>query len=750
MKRRLSVIVRSLIAALLLAAALPLGTGASAQTTDPLVQDSLNALGGLIDAEDCKPGDAADADTANGLELAYVYCNDGLPPSGGGSLSIPVPVKYHANETGDDWTGLPAPASVEEVAQATVIEDLEPERDNRISLDVDVTLPPSAAIETLIGTDLPEKKAPKNGYPVIVFMHGCCGGNKTGWEATTVDAANEQWHHSNAWFASRGYVVVTYTARGFRNSNDQGSTGTTQLDSRRYEINDYQYLVGLLADHDAAKRAAGETPLFNINPRKVAAVGGSYGGGFSWLAITDPTWKSPASGVPLRLAAAVPKYGWTDLVESLVPSGHYFDRDPKTGKTFVAPTDPKEALSRTPIGVLKQSIVAGLYATGNLQSDNHTTFPDYIGEAFTRLNQGEPYDGDPSIETVADAFLRDRSAYFQEAFWERVAKGLRVPMFVPATWTDPLFPTIESVRFYNKLKKVNRKYPVKMYLGDYQHFVANKAKEWDDLCGDDHHICKLDDFRAPDGSLRFNRPVGRVRVGINTRIDRFLAYYLRGAGKKPAADVSATTTICAANATDRYKVDEPGIEYRAPNWRKLAPRTKELRWEGGGPIFGTTSTAAIDGRAQQSDPVARQTQANKCYTTTSDPGPGVVRFVHEKLKRNFTMMGIPTWSLKYTTSATDYWIAARLLDRAPDGSETLVTRGICRVNLAADDKEKCDSFDLWGNAWTFKKGHQVVVETTQADTPLFRRDNFPSMLSIEGATLRIPVAPSTLIVDFRR
>ena len=53
----------------------------------------------------------------------------------------------------------------------------------------------------------------------MFMMHGCCGGNKTGWEvgraAGGADAGGEQWHYSNAWFASRGYVVVNYTARGF-------------------------------------------------------------------------------------------------------------------------------------------------------------------------------------------------------------------------------------------------------------------------------------------------------------------------------------------------------------------------------------------------------------------------------------------------------------------------------------------------------------------------------------------------------
>src|SRR5919109_902622 len=81
--------------------------------------------------------------------------------------------------------------------------------------------------------------APAGGYPMLVFMHGCCSGNKQSWEATAFEAGGEKWHYNNAWFAARGYVVVTYTARGFVSGESdpggsRGSTGEAQLDSRRF------------------------------------------------------------------------------------------------------------------------------------------------------------------------------------------------------------------------------------------------------------------------------------------------------------------------------------------------------------------------------------------------------------------------------------------------------------------------------------------------------------------------------------
>lgn len=730
--------------------------GARAQDAPaPLITDSLTALGELVSkaGAHCQLKDAADDETTTNNELPFVLCNDGVPEGTGGPLGIPVPVAYHSNAAGNDSNGLPALANSDEIAEKDATFDLRPdEQGDRVTLDVDITLPPSRGIRTEYGEAWPLKRAPKGGFPVIVLMHGCCGGNKSSWEAASVDAGNEKWHQSNAWFASRGYVVINYTARGFRNANDEGSSGTTQLDSRSYEINDYQYLVGLLVDHDAKRRAEGLRPIFNVNPTKIGAVGGSYGGGFSWLALTDPRWKSPLTKTPIRLVAAAPRYGWTDLLEALVPSGHYFDIDPASGKTAITSTKPEEAPSLHPIGVEKQSIVALLYASGNLANTNHTTFPAWMHESYQRLQEGEPYDGDELLERVARWFINDRSAYYQERFWTRVRAGMKVPTFIAATWTDPLFNTMQSgVAFYNKLKSVSPKYPMQMYLGDYNHFSANKAKEWGDICGDDHHVCKLDDYRKADGVLNLNRAASRVRVGANSRMNRFLDFYLGNKGVTPAHKVWATTTICAANATEGIPADEPGIEYSAGSWRGLSTGTERFAWKGGGVATTTTTSTAADNHSQQTDPGYRETQSNKCSTLpNSDSSPGVVQY-EDVVDEAFTMMGLPTLELTYTASAMagDYWIAARLFDKKPDGSITLVTRGVCKVVTAAEPDVDCNVFQLWGNAWTFEKDHSVLLEVTQSDSPMFRLDNLPSSIAYAAAELRLPVADATRRKDFR-
>jgi dipeptidyl aminopeptidase/acylaminoacyl peptidase len=148
--------------------------------------------------------------------------------------------------------------------------------------------------------------------PLIVFLHGFLSNKGEYISQTERDEADYKTvDFNNLWFASRGYAVLNYDARGHGDSG-----GQIALASKDVEIRDTQHLTGLLVDDGTAKR------------KKVAAVGGSYGGGQTWLLATVRgkgapqygSWRSP-KGKVVRLAAAVPQFTWTDLLFSLVPIG---------------------------------------------------------------------------------------------------------------------------------------------------------------------------------------------------------------------------------------------------------------------------------------------------------------------------------------------------------------------------------------------------------------------------------------------
>ena len=135
--------------------------------------------------------------------------------------------------------------------------------------------------------------------PLIVFLHGFLS-NKGEYISETEEGAGnyKTVEFNNLSFASRGYAVLNYSARGHGDSG-----GQIGLASKHFETRDTQHLTGLLVDDGTAKR------------KKVAAIGGSYGGGQTWLLATVRgkgapqygSWRSP-KGKLVRLAAAVPQF----------------------------------------------------------------------------------------------------------------------------------------------------------------------------------------------------------------------------------------------------------------------------------------------------------------------------------------------------------------------------------------------------------------------------------------------------------
>src|ERR687884_81133 len=84
---------------------------ASAQNA--LIVDSLSALGTLVGGSNCAEANAAPEGANAEAPLTYRKCDDGVPDGRtGGANGIPVPAAYHSTD-GNDYSGLPAPATAE-------------------------------------------------------------------------------------------------------------------------------------------------------------------------------------------------------------------------------------------------------------------------------------------------------------------------------------------------------------------------------------------------------------------------------------------------------------------------------------------------------------------------------------------------------------------------------------------------------------------------------------------------------------
>ncbi|HEX5404757.1 MAG TPA: alpha/beta fold hydrolase [Pseudonocardiaceae bacterium] len=133
--------------------------------------------------------------------------------------------------------------------------------------------------------------------------------------------------------AQHGFVVLTYTPRGFGDS-----TGQIALNSPDYEIADGRQLIDWLAKRPEVTKDGPNDP-------KVGVTGGSYGGAFSLM----------LAGSDQRVDAIAPVITYNDLSQALVPN---------TASGSLAATSTPAAGAFAPNGVFKKSWAGIFFASG--------------------------------------------------------------------------------------------------------------------------------------------------------------------------------------------------------------------------------------------------------------------------------------------------------------------------------------------------------------------------------------------------
>ena len=457
-----------------------------------------------------------------------------------------------------------------------------------VPIDVDVTLPPTG--------DGP--------FPAIVMMHGW-GGNKRAFQATTPEGSGgSNYHYNNVYFAQQGYAVITASARGFGRSCGAPDSrtppacdrGWIHLADHRYEIRDTQHLLGLLADQGV------------VSPQAIGVTGISYGGIQSLslgrlrdrIRLTNGTyrpWRSPA-GKAMRVAAAYPRWGGSDMSYALQPNGRYLDFKPYRVGQSIAPG-----------GVSKKSYNDGLYLSGNL-AGYYAPTGDAFGSDITKwktlTDRGEPERRDVL------AVGRELTGYHSFA---GVSGDRSAPMLIQNGWTDDLFPVPEALRAYNSLQ----------LAGSYA-------------------ALQVGDFGHPRGQNK--QAVDRV---LQDQGARFFAAFLKREGKPPRdASVVAYTQTCPADAP-------AGGPFRARSWAALHPRSLRLAARRPQRVSSGGGDPAV---AAAIDPIGGE-GACAGFTAARAPGTAVVQ---RTVTKPFTLLGFPTVRASIRTKGRGGMLAARLWD----------------------------------------------------------------------------------------
>jgi predicted acyl esterase len=500
-----------------------------------------------------------------------------------------------------------------------------------------------------------------------------------GWGGSKIsDGRTTRW-------AQNGYAVFSMSDRGWGNScggqdpdrlTSQCANGYIHLMDDRYEVRDAQYLLSVLADEGVTQ------------PTGIGVTGSSYGGGISMalaalkdrVMLSDGSltpWRSP-HGLAMRIAAAAPDIPWTDLAYSLMPNGRTLD--------YVA-----DSPYGSRIGVEKLSFVTGLYALG--QASGNYPAPGQDPEAdlttwYALINAGEPYDQNPETQSILDEIESHHSSYYIDHS-EQPA-----PLLISNGWTDDLFPPDEAIRFYNRTRTQYPGAMVNLFFSDAGHQRGQN--------------------KSADTALRVARQ------------DAWFDYYLKGQGPAPqSGQVETLTKVCGGPSEGPYF---------AANWAKLAPG--EVRYASAPPQ--TVAPVAGDPAVGQAfDPISG---GGACATASGSDQPGVATYrLPAASGSGYTLMGSPTVVADINSPGPTSQVAARLLDVAPDGGETLVARALYRPDVNPGLTPTRQVFQLHADGWRFAPGHVAKLELLPDDAPYGRTSNGQLPVTVSNLELRLPV-----------
>ncbi|MEA2683197.1 MAG: type transport system ATP-binding protein [Chloroflexota bacterium] len=580
--------------------------------------------------------------------------------------------------------------------------------------------------------------------PLLVFAHGFTD-SKTRWEAASIDGQPTDpnaWRWNNVAFVARGYTVLNYTARGWHgscgpdSSTDPASsplglpsecTGgdpaapTRQywihLDDLRYEVRDAQWLTGRLADAGVA------------DPDHVGVTGGSYGGGLTWLMAVandrvmcggvgwdagngvDPcagatdgqlvAWRSPG-GLPMHVAAAVPEYTWASLVQVLLPNGRASDQ---------APGAPVNGDMRIPVGVPLESYTDALFAAGYAppatkngffqppsSTDQTANIPLWVSVLKTGIDT-------VSVQAPGEAAIADDALTQLQDFKSPVSARLpfdaRVPIFQLQGLTDPLFPALHAQLMWNRARAYAADYPIGVFFGDYGHPYASN--------------------------------LGNVPHAFNPLAAAFLDHHLLGVGPGTTLQATAALVNCASGGAD-----DPLTMYQAPSLAALADGALQFASNSAGQTSNLTSGT----EGPQTDPVSNGVIGPGLFGTrcphvprTDDPGQGSWTF---SIDAASTVIGSPIVRLQVRSTGVDAELGTRLWDLAPDGTQTLMSRGTYRFAQAPSSADTSVAYELSPTAWQLPAGHLVKLEVSGADWPYFQLDRIPAVTTVDAVSLRLP------------
>ena len=194
---------------------------------------------------------------------------------------------------------------------------------------------------------------------------------------------------------------------------------------------------------------------------------------------------------------------------------------------------------------------------------------------------------------------------------------------------------------------------------------------------------------------------------------------------KPLANgrITALTSTCPASAPAPARGP-----YKTRRLGGLHPGRFVVRG-GRGPQRVTSSGGNPD-TARAFD---QRTGGDACKTVRRERARGTA-IAQRRVRRGFTMIGLPVVRATIRTRGRNGFVAARLWD-VFRGRQRLVSRGVYRLRGAQKGRV---AFRLFGNGYRFGRGHRAKLELVGRDPDYLRTANGRFSVRVTRLSVRLP------------
>ncbi|MCZ2846854.1 alpha/beta fold hydrolase [Modestobacter sp. VKM Ac-2978] len=522
---------------------------------------------------------------------------------------------------------------------------------------------------------LPDTAGPA---PAVLLAHGF-GGSK---QSVAADARV---------LARRGFVVLTWSARGFG-----ASSGQIGLNDPRYEVADVSTLIDLLATRD-------DVVLDGPGDPRVGVAGASYGGAVSLLAAAyDP-----------RIDAIAPQITWNSLTTAFFPD-----------QAAVAAAGTPAAVPRTDdAGVFKRTWAGLFFGSGSLPTgdgrpgaggDGAASLADDLDPAAVQALTCGRFRADicAAYETAASTgeLTPEVAAVLERSSPAGVLDRITAPTLLLQGTQDSLFGLGEADANARGITANGTDVRMVWFAGGHDASPSSRVTaELRDEVADwfEVHLTGAD---GDTGGFRYPAPtglgsgVGRVQGGSQTvSVDEY------------------------PGLADGEPVESRAVELAGPTQPVVTPA-------GGSPAALTTI------------PGLGSVGAALAGTTLEIPGQ-FAAFASPELTEALEVVGAPTTTLAVSAPDGTATMFAKLYDVAPDGTTTLPSGLVAPLELTGISTDPAAPTEvpvtLPAIVHRFEAGHtmRVVVSSTDQAYALPASSEVSTVGLAEGAALAAPVVP---------